>query len=165
MKSMKKFVAFSFAVFMLAVGPTASVRGEPMPTSIGFDRGTYDDSASSQIVVRIIRADQEPNEGVNEQFSVECTIDGGTAVRGVDYRIGLDSGGVDYRIGLDGGVPGCGTITFPPGVLVRSFTITALKGAGTEKTLVIGLRNPTGRALVETGENSVARITINARAH
>jgi len=154
MKSLKKFVAVSFAVFMLAVGPTASVRGEPMPTSIGFDRGTYDDSASSQIVVRIIRVDQEPNEGVNEQFSVECTIDGGTAVRGVDYRIGLD-----------GGVPGCGTITFPPGVLVRSFTITALKGAGTEKTLVIGLRNPTGRALVETGENSVARITINARAH
>ena len=154
MKSLKTFVAVSFAVFMLAVGPTASVRGEPMPTSIGFDRGTYDDSASSQIVVRIIRVDQEPNEGVNEQFSVECTIDGGTAVRGVDYRIGLD-----------GGVPGCGTITFPPGVLVRSFTITALKGAGTEKTLVIGLRNPTGRALVETGENSVARITINARAH
>jgi hypothetical protein len=163
MKSLKTFVAVSFAVFMLAVGPTASVRGEPMPTQIGFDRGTYDDSASSQIVVTITRVDQEPNLGVNEQFSVECTIDGGTAVRGVDYRI--DGGGVDYRIGLDGSVPGCGTITFPPGVLVRSFTITALKGAGTEKTLVIGLRNPMGAALVETGENSVARITINARAH
>src|SRR5215467_12351770 len=147
MKSMKKFVAVSFAVFMLAVGPTASVRGEPMPTSIGFDRGTYDDSASSQIVVRITRVDQEPNEGVNKQFSVECTIDGGTAVRGVDYRLGLD-----------GGVQGCGTITFPPGVLERSFTITALKGAGAEKTLVIELRNPRGAAFVETGENSVARI-------
>ena len=75
---------------MLAVGPTLSVRGEPMPTLIGFDRGTYDDRASSQIVVRITRVDQEPSVGENEQFSVECTINGGTAVEGVDYRLVLD---------------------------------------------------------------------------
>jgi len=153
MKSFNRF-AVACATFMLAAGTTLSASAEPMPTLIGFDRGTYDDSASSQIVVRITRVDQEPNTGVNEQFSVECTINGGTAVRGVDYRLGLD-----------GGAQGCGTITFPPGVLERSFTITSLKGAGTQKTLVIGLRNPTGASLVETGENSVARITINAPAH
>jgi hypothetical protein len=152
MKSFSRF-AVAYAVFMLATGFTLPASAEPLPTVIGFDRGTYDDSASSQIVVRITRVDQEPNEGKNEQFSVECTIDGGTAVRDVDYRLGLE-----------GGVQGCGTITFPPGVLERSFTMTALKGAGTEKTLVIGLRNPTGAALVETGQNSVARITINAPA-
>jgi hypothetical protein len=153
MKSFNRF-AVAYVVFMLAAGTTLSASAEPMPTLIGFDRGTYDDSASSQIVVRITRVDQEPNTGGNEQFSVECTINGGTAVRGVDYRLGVD-----------GGVQSCGTITFPPGVLERSFTITALKGAGTEKTLEIGLRNPTGASLVETGENSVARITINAPAH
>jgi len=153
MKSFNRF-AFAYAVFVLAAGSTLSASAEPMPTLIGFDRGTYDDSASSQIVVRITRVDQEPNMGVNEQFSVECTINGGTAVRGVDYRLDLD-----------GGAQGCGTITFPPGVLEQSFTITALKGAGAEKTLVIELRNPRGAALVETGENSVARITINAPPH
>jgi len=152
MKSFNRF-AVACAVFMASAGSTLFASAEPMPTVIGFDRGTYDDSASSQIVVRITRVDQEPNEGVNEQFSVECTISGGTAVSGVDYRLGPD-----------GGVPGCGTITFPPGVRERSFTITALKGAGTEKTLVIGLKNPTGASIVETGENSVARITINAPA-
>lgn len=152
MKSFNRF-AVAYAVFMFAAGSTLSASAEPMPTLLGFDRGTYDDSASSQIVVRITRVDQEPNTGVNEQVSVECTINGGTAVRGVDYRLGPDAG-----------VQGCGIITFPPGVLERSFTITALKGAGTEKTLVIGLRNPTGASLVETGENSVARITINAPA-
>ena len=151
MKSFNRF-AFAYAVFVLAAGSTLSASAEPMPTLIGFDRGTYDDSSSSQIVVRITRVDQEPNLGVNEQFSVECTIKGGTAVRGVDYRLDL------------GSAQGCGTITFPPGVLEQSFTITALKGAGTQKTLEIGLRNPTGAALVETGENSVARITINAPA-
>ena len=152
MKSFNRF-AITYAVSMLAAATTLSASAEPMPTLIGFDRGTYDDSASSQIVVRITRVDQEPSTGVNEQVSVECTINGGTAVRGVDYRLGPD-----------GGVQGCGTFTFPPGVLERSFTITALKGAGTEKTLVIGLRNAAGAALVETGENSVARITINAPA-
>ena len=153
MKSFNRF-ALAYAVFVLAAGYTLSASAEPMPTLIGFDRGTYDDSASTQIVVTITRVDQEPSLGVNEQFSVECTIKGGSAVRGVDYRLGPDGGG-----------QGCGTITFPPGVLERSFTITALKGAGTEKTLVIGLSNPTGAALVETGANSVARITINARPH
>ena len=153
MQSFKRFAVAAFAVFMLAAGLTVSVRGEPMPTVIGFDRGTYDDSASSQIVVRITRVDQEPSLGENEQFSVECTINGGTAVQGVDYRLVFD-----------GAVQGLGTITFPPGVREQRFTISALKGAGTEKTLVIGLRNPTGAALVETGENSVARITINAPA-
>ena len=68
MKSLKIFVAAGFAVFMLAVGPTASVRGEPMPTLIGFDRGTYDDSGSSQIVVRITRVDQEPSSGKTRKF-------------------------------------------------------------------------------------------------
>ena len=33
-----------FAVVLLAGGSTLSARGEPMPTLIGFDRGTYDDS-------------------------------------------------------------------------------------------------------------------------
>jgi hypothetical protein len=153
MKSFKRFAVAAFAVFMLAAGLTLPVRGEPMPTLIGFDRGTYDDSASSEIVVRITRVDQEPSTGVNEQFSVECTINGGTAVEGVDYRLVFD-----------GAVQGLGTITFPPGVHEQTFTIEALKGEGTEKTLVIGLSNPTGPAPVETGENPVAKITINAPA-
>jgi hypothetical protein len=153
MKSFKRFAVAAFAVFMLAAGLTLPVRGEPMPTLIGFDRGTYDDSASSEIVVRITRVDQEPSTGVNEQFSVECAINGGTAVEGVDYRLVFD-----------GAVQGLGTITFPPGVHEQTFTIEALKGAGTEKTLVIGLSNPTGPAPVETGENPVAKITINAPA-
>ena len=140
MQSFKRFAVAAFAVFMLAAGLTVSVRGEPMPTVIGFDRGTYDDSASSQIVVRITRVDQEPSLGENEQFSVECTINGGTAVQGL------------------------GTITFPPGVREQRFTISALKGAGTQKTLVIGLTNPTGPAPVELGDNPVAKITINAPA-
>jgi len=151
MKSSNRFVAC--AVYMLAAGITLSASAEPMPTVIGFDRGTYDDRASSQIVVRITRVDQEPSTGVNEQVSVECTIESGTAVSGVDYRLGVD-----------GGAQGCGTITFPPGVLERSITINTLKGAGAAKTLVIGLRNPTGASPVETGENSVARITIHAPA-
>jgi hypothetical protein len=153
MQSFKRFVVAAFAVFMLAAGLTVSVRGEPMPTVIGFDRGTYDDSASRQIVVRITRVDQEPSLGENEQFSVECTINGGTAVQGVDYRLVFD-----------GAVQGLGTITFPPGVREQRFTISALKGAGTEKTLVIGLTNPTGPAPVELGDNPVAKITINAPA-
>ena len=153
MKSFKRFVAAACAVFMLAVGPTASVRGEPVPTLIGFDRGTYDDRASSQIVVRITRVDPEPSVGENEQFSVECTINGGTAAEGVDYRLVFD-----------GAVQGLGTITFPPGVREKRFTIRALKGAGTEKTLVIGLTNPTGPAPVALGDNPVAKITIYAPA-
>ncbi|TMH04573.1 MAG: hypothetical protein E6H67_10530 [Betaproteobacteria bacterium] len=153
MQSFKRFAVAAFAVFMLAAGLTVSVRGEPMPTVIGFDRGTYDDSASSQIVVRITRVDQEPSLGENEQFSVECTINGGTAVQGVDYRLVFD-----------GAVQGLGTITFPPGVREQRFTISALKGAGTQKTLVIGLTNPTGPAPVELGDNPVAKITINAPA-
>ena len=103
--------------------------------------------------MRITRVDQEPSIGVNEQFSVKCTINGGTAVEGVDYRLVFD-----------GAVKGLGTITFPPGVLEKTFTINALKGAGTKKTLVIGLSDPTGPAPVETGENPVAKITINASA-
>jgi hypothetical protein len=106
-------------------------------------------------VVRITRVDQEPSTGENEQFSVECTVNGGTAVEGVDYRLVFD-----------GAVRGLGTITFPPGVIEQRFTISALKGAGTEKTLVIGLTNPTGPgpSPVATGDNPVAQITINARA-
>ena len=155
MKSFKRFAVAAFAVFMLAAGLTLPVLGEPMPTLIGFDRGTYDDNASSKIVVRITRVDQEPSTGVNEQFSANCTISGGTAVEGVDYRLVFD-----------GAVKGLGTITFPPGVLEKTFTINALKGAGTKKTLVIELSNPTGTgpSPVETGENPVAQITINASA-
>ena len=153
MQSFKRFAVAAFAVFMLAAGLTVSVRGEPMPTVIGFDRGTYDDSASSQIVVRITRVDQEPSLGENEQFSVECTINGGTAVQGVDYRLVFD-----------GAVQGLGTITFPPGVRVKSFTISVLKGAGVGRTLEIGLTNPKGPAPVEMGNNAVAKITINAPA-
>jgi hypothetical protein len=155
MKSCKSFAVAAFAVFMLAAVPTVSVRGEPMPTQIGFDRGTYDDSASSQIVVRITRVDQEPSTGGSEQLSVDCAINGGTAVEGVDYRLVFD-----------GAVQGLGTITFPPGVHEQTFTIRALKGAGagTEKTLVIGLSKPTGRSPVATGDNPVAQIRINAPA-
>ena len=153
MKSLKKFAVAAFAVFVLATGPTVSVRGEPMPTLIGFDRGTYD-SASSQIVVIITRVDEEPSLGKNEQFSVECTINSGTAVRGVDYRLDFD------------GAAQCpGTITFPPGVLERRFTISGLRDVGTEKTLVIELANPTGPAPVATGDNPVAKIRINAQVH
>jgi hypothetical protein len=137
---------------MLAVGPTASVRGEPMPTLIGFDRSTYDDRASSQIVVTITRDDPEPSVGASEEFSVDCTITGGTAAEGVDYRLVFD-----------GAVQGLGTITFPPGVRVKSFTISALS-AGMGRTLEIGLTNPKGPAPVEVGNNAVAKITIYAPA-
>ena len=153
MKSFKRFPVAAFAVFVLAVGLKLPVQAEPMPTLIGFDRGKYDDSASSQIVVRITRVDQEPSTGENEQLSVECTINGGTAVEGVDYRLVFD-----------GAVHGLGTITFPPGVHEQTFTVSALKGAGTEKTLLIGLSKPTGRAPVATGENAVAQIVIHAPA-
>jgi hypothetical protein len=152
MKSLKIFVAAGFAVFMLAVGPTASVRGEPMPTLFGFDRCTYDDRASSQIVVRITRVDPEPSVGASEEFSVDCTITGGTAAEGVDYRLVFD-----------GAVQGLGTITFPPGVRVKTFTINALS-AGMGRTLEIGLTNPKGPAPVEVGNNAVAKITIYAPA-
>jgi hypothetical protein len=152
MKSLKIFVAAGFAVFMLAVGPTASVRGEPMPTLIGFDRSTYDDRASSQIVVTITRDDPEPSVGASEEFSVDCTITGGTAAEGVDYRLVFD-----------GAVQGLGTITFPPGVRVKTFTINALS-AGMGRTLEIGLTNPKGPAPVEVGNNAVAKITIYAPA-
>ena len=152
MKSLKIFVAAGFAVFMLAVGPTASVRGEPMPTLIGFDRSTYDDRASSQIVVRITRVDPEPSVGASEEFSVDCTITGGTAAEGVDYNLVFD-----------GAVQGLGTITFPPGVREKSFTISALS-AGMGRTVEIGLTNPKGPAPVEVGNNAVAKITINAPA-
>ena len=152
MKSLKIFVAAGFAVCMLAVGPTASVRGEPMPTLIGFDRGTYDDRASSQIVVRITRVDPEPSVGASEEFSVDCTITGGTAAEGVDYRLVFD-----------GAVQGLGTITFPPGVREKSFTISALS-AGMGRTVEIGLTNPKGPAPVEVGNNAVAKITIYALA-
>ena len=150
---MTRVAVAAFAVFLLAGGSTLSARGEPMPTLIGFDRGTYDDSGSSQIVVRITRVDQEPSTGENEPFTVDCAISGGTAVRDVDYRLVFD-----------GTVKGLGTITFPPGVLEQRFTIRTLKGAGAPKTLVIGLTDPAGAAPVETGENAVARITINAPA-
>jgi len=62
MKSFNRF-AVAYAVFMLAAGSTLSASAEPMPTLLGFDRDTYDDSASSQIVVRITRVDQEPSTG------------------------------------------------------------------------------------------------------
>ena len=152
MKSLKTFVAASFAVFMLALGPNASVRGEPMPTLIGFDRSTYDDRASSPIVVTITRDDPEPSVGASEEFSVDCTITGGTATEGVDYRLVFD-----------GAVRGLGTITFPPGVRAKSFTISALS-AGTGRTIEVGLTNPQGPAPVEVGNNPVAKITIYAPA-
>jgi hypothetical protein len=151
MKSLKIFVAAGFAVFMLALGPTASVRGEPMPTLIGFDRSTYDARASSQIVVTITRDDPEPSVGASAEFSVDCTITGGTAAEGVDYRLVFD-----------GAVRGLGTITFPPGVRAKSFTISALSAAG--RTIEIGLTNPQGPAPVELGDNAVAKITIYAPA-
>ncbi len=153
MKSFKRFAVAAFTVFILAAGLTLPVRGEPMPTQVGFDRSTYDDSASSEIVVRITRVDQEHTPGEEQQFSVECTINGGTALEGVDYRLVFDDA-----------VHGLGSISFPPGVREQTFTIKALKGAGTEKTLVIGLSNPTGSYPVETGKNPEAKITINAPA-
>ena len=80
----------------------------------------------------------------------------------------MPAGGVGLHprgmFGTDGAVQGLGTITFPPGVRERRFTISALKGAGTQKTLVIGLTNPTGPTPVASGDNAVAKITINARA-
>lgn len=153
MKSFKRVAVTAFAVFILAAGLALDVRGEPMPTQVGFDRSTYEVSASSEVVVRITRVDQEHSAGEDEQFSVECTINGGTAVEGVDYRLVFD-----------GALQGLGTINFPPGVLDQTFTIKALKGAGTEETLVIGLSNPTGPYPVETGKNSEAKITINPSA-
>jgi hypothetical protein len=62
MKSFNRF-AVAYAVFMLAAGSTLSASAEPMPTLIGFDRGTYDDSASSQIVVRITRSTRSRAQG------------------------------------------------------------------------------------------------------
>ena len=152
MKSFERIAVAAFAILVLGAGPTMSVGAEPMPTLIGFDRATYDDSASNKIVVRITRADPEPSTGANEPVSVDCTITGGTAVSGVDYRLDFD-----------GAVQGLGTITFPPGVRERKFTISVLKGAGAEKTLVFGLTNPGGAALVSMSDNSVAKITIKGR--
>ncbi len=151
MTSFKRFAVAGFAIFMLAAALPA--RAEPMPTLVGFDRSTYQNGASGDIVVRITRVDQEPSTGENEQFYVDCTVLGGTAVEGVDYRFVFD-----------GAVRHLGTITIPAGVREQTFTVEALQGAGTGKTLVIGLSNPTGPSPVATGENPVAKITINAPA-
>jgi hypothetical protein len=137
MKPSRKFVAF-----MLAAGLALSARAEPLLTVVGFAQGAYDDGASSEIVVKITRVDQDPATE-NEQFTVECTLNGGTAVENVDYR-----------------VQGLGKIVFPPGVREQSFSVQTMKSGGADKTLLIGLSNPIGATPVVTGENPVAQITI-----
>ena len=137
MKNTSKFAMITLAA-LLAVPAYA----EPLMTLVGFDRGAYSDGASSEIVVKITRVDQDPATE-NEPFTVECTLNGGTAVENVDYR-----------------VQGVGKIVFAPGVREQSLSIQTMKSGGADKTLVIGLSNPSGAMPVVTGENPVAQITI-----
>lgn len=151
MTSFKRYAVAVLATLVLVAALPA--RAEPMPTLVGFNRSTYNNGASSDVVVKITRIDQEPSTGDNEQFYVDCTVLGGTAVEGVDYRLVFN-----------GAVQHLGTITIPAGVREQTFTVRALKGARTGKTLVLGLSNPKGSSPVATGENAVAKITINAPA-
>ena len=145
MKTLKSLLA----LLMLAALPA---HAEPLLTVLGFAQGAYDDTASSEIVVKITRVDQDPATE-SQPFAVDCTLSGGTAVENVDYRLVFN-----------GTMQGLGTVTFPPGVHELAFSIHTLKNAGSNKTLLIGLSNPAGAAPVVTGENPVAQITIvNAR--
>jgi hypothetical protein len=134
--------ALKVAMLILAAGLVSPVQAEPLLTLVGFGQGAYNDAASSEIVVKIMRVDQDPATE-NEQFTVECTLNGGTAVENVDYR-----------------VQGLGRVVFPPGVREQSVSIQTMKSGGADKTLLIGLSNPSGPAPVVTGENPVAQITI-----
>lgn len=127
---------------------TLSAQAEPLPTVVGFAHAAYSDSVSSDIVVRITRLDQDP-ASESEQVSVECTLNGGSAVENVDYRLVFD-----------GSMKALGTVVFPPGVREQAFVVQTMKAGGGDKTLLIGLSNPAGPASVVTGENPVAQITI-----
>ena len=144
-KALKRLLTGSFSLLMLAA---LSAHAEPLLTVVGFAQGAYDDRASSEIVVKVTRVDQDPATQ-SQPFEVDVTLSGGTAVQDVDYRLGFN-----------GALRGLGRITLPPGVSELSFSVHTLKSAGADKTLLIGLSNPTGPAPVVTGENPVAQITI-----
>jgi len=139
-------------LFCAALALTAPAQAEPLMTVVGFAQEAYNDRASSDILVRITRVDQDPVTE-SEQVSVECTLNGGTAVENVDYRLVFD-----------GSMKALGTVVFPPGVREQSFRVQTMKSGGADKTLLIGLSNPAGPpagpASVVTGENPVAQITI-----
>jgi hypothetical protein len=78
-----------------------SANAEPLLTVLGFAQAAYNDSASSEIVVKLTRADQDPATQA-EAFTLDCAVTGGTAVENVDYRLAFN-----------GSMPGLGTITFP----------------------------------------------------
>lgn len=140
---MRKLV-FSLVTAALAL----SAHAEPLMTVVGFAQAAYSDSASSDIMVRITRLDQDPATE-SEQVSVECTLNGGTAVENVDYRLVFD-----------GSMKALGTVVFPPGVREQTFVVHTMKAGGGDKTLLIGLSNPAGPASIVTGENPVTQITI-----
>jgi hypothetical protein len=145
MKSLKTVTAAAFALAILLALP---VQAEPLMTVVGFAQGEYSDRASSEIVVKITRVDQDPATE-NEQFTVDCTLNGGTAVENVDYRLAFNDS-----------MQGLGKVVFPPGVREQAFSVHTLKAGATDKTLLIGLSNPSGPAPAVTGENPVAQITI-----
>lgn len=148
MKASAMMCASKFAALLLAAGLSLPLHAEPLLTVVGFAQGAYDDGASSEIVVKISRVDQDPATQ-SQPYEVDVTLSGGTAVQDVDYRLGFN-----------GALKGLGRITLPPGVSELSFSVHTLKSAGADKTLLIGLSNPTGPAPVVTGENPVAKITI-----
>jgi hypothetical protein len=127
---------------LLTAGFALCAHAEPLVTVVGFAQAAYSDAGSNEIVVKITRLDQDPATE-SEQFSVDCTLNGGTAVENVDYR-----------------VQGLGKIVFPAGVREQSLSIQTMKSGGGDKTLLIGLSNPVGPTPVVTGENPVAQITI-----
>ena len=135
-------------IFCVAVVLALPAQAEPLMTVVGFAQAAYSNSGSSDIVVRITRQDQDPVTE-SEQVSVDCTLNGGTAVENVDYRLVFD-----------GSMKALGTVVFPPGVREQAFVVRTMKAGGGDKTLLIGLSNPVGAQSVVTGENPVAQITI-----
>ena len=148
MRPLAKIVAVtSLAGFSTAL-MVHTASAEPLLTVLGFAQAAYNDSASNEVVVKLVRVDQDPATQA-EAFSLDCAVTGGTAVENVDYRLSFN-----------GSMSGLGTVTFPPGVPEQTFTIYTMKNAGPSKTLQIGCANPTGPAPVVTGDSPTARITI-----
>src|SRR5207248_5067254 len=125
---MKPFARFAAVALVAGLPMTlpSSATAEPLLTVLGFAQAAYNDRASNEIVVKLVRVDQDPaTQG--EAFSFDCGVTGGTAVEGVDYRLTFN-----------GSMAGLGTITFPPGVQEQTFTVYTIKNAGPSKTLQLG---------------------------
>ena len=115
------------------------------PSRSSSAAATYTDTAkTNSIVVKIMRADQDPDAEDTEPFTVDCKMVGGSAVENDDFTL-------SFKLPPSG----IWKVTFPPGVNEQSFTVYTVKKPGPNKTFRLTLVEPGRPAVGDHGQQSV----------